>query len=144
MILRATEQAIQQLLEIDVADAVGIGTVPVLLSDEEENKPQMPYIVVACTEEEEQITPGSGIFKVSGEIHFRSHTKASESEWRQTVLNAINNFAYDGTAARLSEIPNFHCHGWMPTTGQLTVENDTKSYRYVLKYSVFCMARNDT
>jgi len=144
MILRATEQAIQTLLRENIDDAVGEGFVPVLLSDEEDNKPQMPYCVIQCADSEEQITPGSGIFRVAGEIHFRSHIKASESEWRQMVLDAINNFAYDSVQTRLSNLSGFHCHGWQPTTGVLTVENESKSYRYTLRYFVFCMARDNT
>ena len=143
MILRATEKAIREVLQLAIDDAIGEGFLPILLSDEEENKPQMPYVVVQCVEAEEQITPGCGIFKVTGEIRFRSHTRASESEWRQEVLDAINNFAYDETAAKLSAIDNFHCHGWQPTTGTLAAENETKSYTYALSYSIFCMARDN-
>ena len=141
MILRATEKAIQEVLQLAIDDiAEGI---PILLSDEEENKPQMPYIVVQCVESEEQITPGCGIFRVNGEIRFRSHTKGMDPEDRQTVLDAINNFAYDSTAAKLSALNGFHCHGWQPTTGALTVDNDTKSQTYTLSYLIFCMATDN-
>ena len=112
MILRATEKAIQGLLQAVMDDLVGLpGAIPVLLSDEAENKPQMPYIVVKCSDEEEQITPNSGIFRVDGELIFRSHTKETSPERRQAILDAINNFAYDSTAAKLSGVDNFHCHG---------------------------------
>ena len=145
MILRATELAIQGLLQAAI-DAVSAspGNVPVLLSDSGEIKVPMPYVVIQCTDEEELITPGCGIFKVSGELHFRSHTKATTPEERQTILNAINNFAYDTTAAKLSLVANFHCHGWQPTSGVMTVEPETKSYLYVMKYWVYCMAMDNT
>ena len=75
MILRTTEKAIQGLLQAVMDDIAGVpGAIPVLLSDEAENKPQMPYIVVNCSDEEEEITPNSGIFRVDGELIFRSHT----------------------------------------------------------------------
>ena len=144
MILRATENAIRPLLQSVIDEATGYpGSVPVFLSDEMETKPQMPYVVITCVEDEEQITPGSGIFKVAGDLLYRSHTKATTPEERQTVLDAINNFAYDSTAAKLSEADNFHCHGWHPTTGQMTVDNDTKSTNYLMKYWVYCMAMDD-
>lgn len=145
MILRATEKAIQGLLQSAIDDSTGYqGAVPVLIGDDDENKPQMPYVTIQCTEAEEQITPGCGIFKVGGEIHFRSHTKVMTPESRQEVLDAINYFAYNSTRLKLSEIPNFHCHGWHPTTGVLTAENDSKSFLYVMKYWVYCMAMNDS
>ena len=90
MILRAAENAIQGLLQAAIDEAVGFtGAVPVLLSDTRETKPQMPYVSIQCTEEEEVITPGSGIFKVSGELVFRSHTKETSPTIRQKILDAI-------------------------------------------------------
>lgn len=48
MILRATELAIQGLLQAAIDDNTGSpGSVPVFLSDEAEQKPQMPYIVAS-------------------------------------------------------------------------------------------------
>jgi len=144
MILRATEKAIQGLLQAVMDDIAGVpGAIPVLLSDEAENKPQMPYIVVNCSDEEEEITPNSGIFRVDGELIFRSHTKETSPEDRQVILDAINNFAYDATAAKLSGVDNFHCHGWHPTSGTMTPENETKSVLYSMKYFVHCMALNN-
>lgn len=145
MILRATETAIQGLLQAAMDDLTGFpGAIPVLLSDEGETKPQMPYIVVKCSEAEEQISPGCGIFKVSGELLFRSHTLQTTPERRQEVLDTINNFAYDSTAAKLSEVDNFHCHGWHPTTGEVTAQNESKSFLYTMKYWVYCMAMNNS
>ena len=144
MILRATEEAIQGLLQAAVDEATGYpGAVPVLLSDAVENKPQMPYIVIKCTDEEEQISPGCGIFKVTGDLQFRSHSRETDSEQRQAVLDAINNFAYDSTAAKLSALPGFHCHGWHPTTGTMTADNDRKSYEYNMRYWIYCMAMDN-
>lgn len=141
MILRDTEKAIQGLLQATITDAVGDKrAVPVLLSDADITKTSMPFVVIQCTSAEEQITPGSGIFKVSGTLFFRSHTKESSPGFRQTVLDAINNFAYDSTAAKLSETPGFHCHGWQPTTGTISTDNERKSTDYTMDYWVYCMA----
>lgn len=140
MILRATENAIQGLLQEAIDEnSKAEGTVQVLLSDNDENKPQMPYVVIQCVSSEEQITPGSGIFKVDGSLVYRSHTKNTTPEQRQVILDSINNFAYDSTAAKLSAIDNFHCHGWQPTTGELTMDNETKSTVYEMKYWIYCM-----
>jgi len=144
MILRATEEAIQSLLQAAIDDNMGSpGVIPVLLSDEQERKPQMPYILIQCTSEEEQITPGCGIFKVEGALVFKSHTRETDPEQRQLILDSINNFAYDSTAAKLSGVDNFHCHGWHPTTGVMATDNDAKATVYEMKYWVYCMAMNN-
>ena len=144
MILRSAENAIQGLLQSRLDEAMeSPGAIPVLRSDEMETKPAMPYVVIQCVEEEEVITPGCGIFKVSGDLLFRSHTKETSDEERQVILDAINNFAYDSTAAKLSEVENFHCHGWHPTTGNLSANNESKSYDYTMKYWVYCMAMDN-
>jgi len=141
MILRAADEAIKTVLEgylSNISDI--IGEIDVYLADNDENKRQMPYIVIQCVSSEEQITPGSGIFKVAGNILFRSHTKETSPEERQAVLDAINNFAYDSTSAKLSALEGFHCHGWYPTTGDLIADPETHSYTYDMKYWVYCMA----
>ena len=144
MILRATEEAIQGLLQAKIDDATETaGIVPVLLSDEEENKPPMPYVVVHCSGAEEEITPGCGIFKVATEIRLRSHVKITDTGERQELLDAINQFAYDSPAARLSALPNFHCHGWQPLATSLVAEPETKSYLYSMKFAVHCMAADN-
>ena len=141
MILRAADESIKTVLaDYLAAIADDVGEIDIYLADNDENKSQMPYIVIQCVSSEEQITPGSGIFKVSGQIIFRSHTKETSPETRQTILDAINNFAYDSTAAKLSGIEGFHCHGWYPITGDLTVDSETRSYTYDMKYWVYCMA----
>lgn len=145
MILRATEQAIQTVLQTALDDQFRSRlTVPVLLSDSDQTKVEMPYIVLECVDAEEIITPGCGIFKVGGQLLFRSHTKATTPKDRQTVLDVINNFAYDSTAAKLSGVNNFHCHGWHPTTGNMTTDNETKSTNYLMKYWVYCMAMDNS
>jgi len=140
-ILRAADEAIQSVLSNHLETIEDtVGKLDVYLADSDETKRQMPYIVVQCVSSEEEISPGSGIFKVAGEILFRSHTKETTPEVRQTVLDAINNFAYDSTAAKLSGIDGFHCHGWHPTSAELTADAESKSYTYDMKYWVYCMA----
>jgi hypothetical protein len=141
MILRDTEKAIQGLLQAAISDVIGNPKiVPVYLSDADLVKASMPYVVIQCVESTEEITPGSGIFKVDGNLVFRSHTKETPPEMRQKVLDSINNFAYDSTAAKLSTVPGFHCHGWYPTTGQMMTDNDRKSTEYQMRYWVYCMS----
>jgi hypothetical protein len=103
----------------------------------------MPYIIIKCISSEETITPNCGIFKVEGSIEFRSHTKETTPDMRQVVLDAINNFAYDSTAIKLSEVDNFHCHGWYPQANELSFDNETKSMRYTLNYWIYCMAMDN-
>ena len=140
-ILRAADEAIKTVLSGYLKEIAGsVGKIDVYLADSSETKKQMPNITVQCVSAEEEITPGSGIFKVAGEILFRSHTKETSPEARQTVLDAINNFAYDSTAAKLSGLEGFHCHGWYPTSADLTFDAENKSYTYPMKYWVYCMA----
>jgi hypothetical protein len=144
MILQASETVIRDRISEYLQDAlVGLGGIDVYISDLQENKNPMPYVLVKCSESEEQITPGSGIFRVYGEIAFRSHVKETSPEFRQITLDAINNFSYDNTAIKLSEADNFHCHGWHPMSGDMIPEPETKSYLYLMKYSIYCMARNN-
>ena len=144
MILRAAEEAIQSLLQAAIDDNTGSpGVIPVLLSDEQERKPQMQYVGIQCVSAEEQIAPGSGIFKVEGTLVYKSHTRETKPEQRQLVLDSINNFAYDSTAAKLSGVDNFHCHGWHPTTGEMMTDNETKATIYQMKYWVHCMAMDN-
>lgn len=144
MILQVSEKVIRDNLEKYLQDALGdIGGVDIYISDLQENKNPMPYVLVKCSESEEQITPGSGIFRVYGEIAFRSHVKETSPEVRQITLDAINNFAYDDTAVKLSEADNFHCYGWHPMSGEMIPEPETKSYLYLMKYSIYCMAMNN-
>jgi len=141
MILRSAETSIQTILQAALDEEFGLaGVVPVIISDESEIKPQMPYVAIQCLTADEIISPGCGIFKVAGDLHFRSHTKETTPGDRQAVLDAINSFAYDSTAEKLSEIEGFHCHGWHPTAGSMAVESETKSYAYSMKFWVYCMA----
>ena len=144
MILRSTEKAIQEILQASIDAAVGFnGIIPVLLSDSDDIKVPMPYVIIKCISSEETITPNCGIFKVDGSIEFRSHTKETSPEMRQVVLNAINDFSYDSASLKLSETDNFHCHGWYPQTNELSLDNETKSMRYTLNYLIYCMAMDN-
>jgi len=69
MILRSAEEAIKEVLQPALNDVTGLdAATPILFSDEDETKPQMPYIILQCVSSEEQITPGCGIFKVEGTL----------------------------------------------------------------------------
>jgi len=142
-IQRATEQAVLPLLQAAIDDVTAsAGVVPVLLSDSDEIKPQMPYIVAFCPSNTE-IAPGCGIFEVDLQIEFRSHTKETEPGQRDKVLGAINNFAYDDTAAKLSAADGYHCHGFYYTGGTQTVDTEKKAIIHIMKYRVACMAMDE-
>lgn len=143
MIQEASETVIREKLQERIDDLLGKGVMQIYISDEDSVKEPMPYILVKCSESEEQIAPGSGIFRVYGEIRFRSHTKETSPSDRQAVLDAINEFAYDETAIKLSEAGNYHCYGWHPMRGEMIPEPETKSVVYVMSYSIYCMQRNN-
>jgi hypothetical protein len=105
----------------------------------------MPYIVVHAATGEEQIAPGSGIFKLKVDLLFRSHVKTEDINLRTAVCSGINNFLYSAPAFTLSEVNGFHCYGFVPgATGEMTVNHDMKAYEYRIGMDVTCMPRNNS
>ena len=138
MILQAASRAIKEILQGVIDDATSPGAIPVYEADSDVNKDSMPYVIIGTHTEEEQIAPGCGIFKVEGTLEYRSLTKETTPGQRETVCNAINSFSYSDTAKTLSKVQNFHCHGWQPASGKLTLDNDRKATVYQFTYWIFC------
>lgn len=145
MILRLTEQAIQKVLSESISDALqSPNAMDFYLSDADETKLPMPYILVQCVDSEELVTPNSGIFRVMGELIYRAHTKATSPEERNLIVDLINQFSYSNTADQISSLEGFHAYGWEPTQGVMTVDDKTKSVAYSLKFNVYCIPRDNT
>lgn len=136
-VIGLAEAALQTNLLSAVSGTVVSGAV--LLSDEDDVKPAMPYVIARAINIEEEISPGCGIFKVTCGVIFKSHAKATTPAQREAVVVALNNFAYTGPAAALSAATGFYCHGFVPTTGEMTVDPETKAYIYELQYMLHCM-----
>lgn len=140
--------AILQIAEGAFLTAIGnvvSGTnVPVLVSDEGEVKPTMPYIVARARNYEELYGPGTGIYKVKCSAIFRSHVKETTPDQREAIVILLNNFTHQNPAATLNMTDGFHCYGFVPTTGQMNVDQETKSYSYDIDWDMFCMPRNNT
>ena len=121
-------------------------TLTFLISDQGEVKPPMPYILIECGEAENLISPSSGIFKTKATICFKTHAKYTDGNfvtsptYREQVIDLIDQFAYNDTAAVLSTVANYHCHGWEPKDKTIDVDNDQKSFIYYFNYDVTCMA----
>jgi hypothetical protein len=119
--------------------------VEILASDEDSVKNPMPYIVIHASSAEEQIAPGSGIFKLRVDLLFRSHVKTEDINFRTAVCSGINNFLYSAPAFTLSEVNGFYCYGFVPVaTGQMTVNPELKTYEYRIGMDVVCMPRNNS
>jgi len=137
-VMERAELAMRTVLLTSTTNTVVSGAI--LLSDEDETKPPMPYVVARAKSFEEEITPGSGIFKVNIGLEFKSHVKDTTEEERQAVIIALNNFAYSAPASALSSaVSGFYVHGWVPTRGEMTVDSDQKAYIYELEYDCYCM-----
>ncbi len=136
-ILTACESALLQTLQTVIT-----GTT-LLVSDESEIKPSMPYVILRAKQFEEQISPGSGIFKVSAGAIYRSHVKDTTPEEREAMLVLLNNFAYNDPAGALSQVTGFHCYGFVNKEGAMEVEDETKSYAYNIDWDIYCMPRNN-
>ena len=92
----------------------------------------------------EIIAPGCGIFKVDVSLIFRSHVKDTSSEDRETIIESLNNFAYSTPATVLSQATGFHCYGFIPTTGRMTVDGELKAYVYEMDFELHCMPRDNS
>lgn len=141
-IIGQTELALQTQLLAAVVGTVCEGKV--YISDSSLVKDPMPYIIARALNDEEEISPGCGIFKLTCATIFRSHTKETTEAERQEVIMALNNFAYSAPATELSTLAEFHCYGFVPTTGQMTVDTDTKAYIYEMQYTVHAMPRDNS
>ena len=120
--------------------------IPVLISDQADVKPPMPYILVKCEDAEELITPKSGVFKTTATICFKTHAKYTDSNlktslaYREQVIDLIDQFSYNNTATVLSTVTNYHCHGWEQKERTMETDNDQKSLSYFFNYDVTCMS----
>ncbi len=116
--------------------------VKVYVADRDEIKDVMPFCVVHGVTADEQIGPGSGIFKVTVDIEILSHVKEQSPTDRDTIYALVESFAYNNPAALLSTMPGFHCHGFIPASGAMKVDPERKAYIYTATWDVFCMPRS--
>jgi hypothetical protein len=140
-VISLAEQAISSLLITNLKSTVAKDQV--YISDNDEIKQPMPYVIVHAESAEEQVTPGCGLYLVQIKAMFRSHVKETSTDQRTDVVNALNNMAYTTPASTLSAVTGFHCHGFVPASGSMTVDGETKSYVYEIKYSLYCMPRDN-
>jgi len=126
------------------AELIGTAGSVIVASDRADDLPDKPFVLVTATRYEEQFGPGTGIFKVDVEIKFSSHVKETSAEQREEVVTAINNFTYSSPAATISQADGFYCHGIVPTSGEMQIDGEEKSYDYVVNYEVHCMPRDNT
>lgn len=132
---------------IGLLQAALVGTVcdeRVYLSDDDEQKVPGPNVVVYTGSAEEQISPGSGIYKLGIRVEFQSHVKDTTPDERELVMTAINNFGYTDPATNMSLTAGFHCYGFIPSAGVISIESETKSYVYTVDYTALCMARDNS
>lgn len=135
-----------RILSLQVLSLPTLVPIPILISDQADVKPPMPYILVECGEAENLITPSSGIFKTTATICFKTHAKYTDGNlktsptYREQVIDLIDQFAYNNTAAVLSTVANYNCFGWEQKELITEVDNDQKSFTYYFNYDVTCMA----
>jgi len=115
----------------------------VFLSDYDSEKSPPPFIVIHSEPWEEQITPGSGIYKIPVDITFKSGAVDTPSVDRREVIAGINNCVYGGMAAALSNVTAFHCHGVIPAGGGLELDPENFIYIFTIRLEVICMPRDN-
>lgn len=136
-ITSVVEQAIQGKIE----DALYNFGMPVYISDGENLKAEMPYVVVHADNYEEQIGPGTGIFKVQVTLKYRCHSKEESENFNASVIIQINNFAYSNAAIELNGL-NLHVYGFIPgASGQMQANPEAKCYEYLTTWELICMPR---
>ena len=113
------------------------------VSDEESFKEPMPYVLIHATECEEIVSPGSGIFRMTIGIIFKSHVRENTQVERDAVVSAITNFAYTTPATALSLVSGFHCYGFEPKSGSIEVDPEMQSYSLENHYQITCMPRDN-
>lgn len=140
MINGVTEQAI--LATLPPVLPVGLH---ILVADEEAEKEAVaPCLVIRAVENESLIDPTSGIYKVTVQLTLRLHLKESGKEFAAEVTRSIDEFAFSGPAERLSQVNGFHCYGFMPSTGAVTLDPERKIFEYVTQWQLWCMPRNNS
>jgi len=141
VVTHAAENALAGLLT-----TAFVGTVAeakVFVSDSNTAKVPQPYVVVYSSAAEEEIAPACGIYKIELSVQFYSHVVETSAAERDAICTAINNVAYSACAAALSAAADFHCYGFVPNAGNMTIDADQKSYIYTVLFTAHCMARDN-
>jgi len=137
----------------------------IYVTDEPDNKKHVaPCLIIHAGEFEEVITPGSGIFKGPVNANLRWHPNDEDRESRVLMTTLIDRWAngseareaaieegktetealdigQKAAAADLSTFKGFHCHGFMPVAGALTIDTDRKTIDYNTNWMLWCMPR---
>jgi len=141
MINDVAEQALLAVLTPIWPDGI-----PLYVSDEPENKEEVaPSSVLHVSEAVELASPGSGLFKVDCSIISKFHPREDGRDARAEVATLLERWLHSSPASDLSAIDNFHCHGVIPnTSGNLTVDPESKTIIYSTSFQLWCMPRNDS
>lgn len=141
-ILNIAERALREALQNQIYQIAP--NLPIYRSDESAQKEVQPYLIIHCEEAEEELGPGTGIYKIPITVTLRSHTKPTSPDERDAIIAAINNFVYSNPAQILSQTDGFHCYGFMPISVKMDVNTEQKSYEYINRFELHCMPRNNT
>jgi len=101
----------------------------------------MPYILIRAEQAEEQIVPGSGIFKCPVTIQLYSHVKNDTNgltqAQRDTVTQAIQGFAYTSAESKLA-LSNLTVYRVIPVEEQMTADTELKAFIYSTTWEIYC------
>lgn len=137
-IVNLTEQAIQASIE----NSLYPEKVAVYISDVNEVKQEMPYVVIHVDDAVEQEGPGTGIFKMPVEIVFRDHVKPQTPDFRDKVLVAIENVQFGSPLKTLTQaISGFYCYGFGMTEASMRVNPELKAYESIRKWEITAIPR---
>ena len=162
MINNVAEQAI-----VSILTAVMPNGIPIYVTDEPDNKKFVaPCLLVHAGEAEEILAPSSGIYKVPVNVLLRWHPHDEDREGRVQATTLLDRWSHGcdardaalaqgltatqaqdagqkAAALALSGFMGFHCHGFVPTSGSLSIDNEKKTIDYNTNWVLWCMPRTE-
>ena len=116
----------------------------ILVSDEEDEKLPLPCVVLRVTECNEILGPQSGVYELLVSVMFRSHPKETTSADRAEAVTLVDLWAHGDPAPILSSAANFHCYGFTPVSGELSVDPERRSYDFSTIWRLWCMPSDNS
>lgn len=105
--------------------------------------PKPPRVVVMCPSCVPIIDPSCGIFQAEVLVRFVSPIREQSKEERDGIQAALEAVAYQEPAARLSEVPAFHCYGFVPLGSGVRARDEDKVIEYETRWRYDCMPRDN-
>lgn len=114
-----------------------------LRSDQDQEKAPLPCLLLRAESSEEIITPGSNIHIVEFQATAQFHLKDTTPEARALFVSMLDAWAHTDPSGALSEFDGFHCYGFMPVSGDISIDPERKAIVYTTRWRIWCTPAND-